>query len=110
VAELQGRAIGWAALSDHRPRGGYLHTVENSIYVHPGHVGRGLGQRLLHKVIDDATRHGFHVIVAGVCTESQASLALHERAGYQRVAHFREIGRKFDRWLDVVYLQRFLQR
>lgn len=109
VADLQGQAIGWAALSDHKSRGGYQHTVENSIYLHPAHVRRGLGRQLLQRVIADAQRAGFHVLVAGACAESTASIALHERAGYERVGHFREVGRKFDRWLDVIYLQKFLQ-
>jgi L-amino acid N-acyltransferase YncA len=108
VADLQGQPVGWAALSDHKPRGGYRHTVENSIYLHPAHVGRGLGRRLLNRVLEDARNAGFHLIVAGACSESQASIALHEGAGYERVGHFKEIGRKFDRWLDVIYLQKIL--
>lgn len=108
VAELDARVIGWAALAEHKPRGGYRHTVENSVYVHPDHLGRGIGRRLLHQVIDDARRAGFHVIVAGACAEQTASVRLHESAGYQRVGQFREVGRKFDRWLDVIYLQMHL--
>jgi L-amino acid N-acyltransferase len=109
VAEADGQAVGWAALAEHKPRGGYRHTVENSVYLHPAWVGRGLGTRLLQQVLADARRAGFHVIVAGACAEQTASIRLHERAGYDRVAHFRQVGRKFDRWLDVIYLQRLLQ-
>jgi L-amino acid N-acyltransferase YncA len=109
VADLHGQPIGWAALADHKPRGGYRHTVENSIYLHPAHVGRGLGRRLLDQVLEDARRAGFHLVVAGACSESVASIALHESAGYERAGHFRQIGRKFDRWLDVIYLQKLLQ-
>jgi L-amino acid N-acyltransferase len=109
VAEQDGRVIGWAALAEHKPRGGYRLTVENSIYMHPDHVGRGIGRRLLDRVLDDARSAGFHVIVAGACAEQTASVRLHESAGYQTIGRFREVGRKFDRWLDVVYLQRHLQ-
>jgi L-amino acid N-acyltransferase len=109
VAEHDGRVIGWAALAEHKPRGGYRHTVEDSVYLHPDHVGRGIGRRLLAQVIDDARRFGFHVIVAGACAEQTASVRLHQSAGYQSAGHFREVGNKFDRWLDVVYFQMHLQ-
>lgn len=108
VAERHGKAIGWAALSEFRARPGFDQTVENSIYLHPNHRRQGLGLRLLNHVIDDAYRHGFHTLVAGVCTEQEPSLKLHQRAGYTQVAHFREVARKYNRWLDVVYLQRML--
>jgi len=108
VAELGGHAIGWAALAEHKPRGGYRHTIENSIYLHPAYVGRGLGSRLLLQALDDAQRGGFHVIVAGACAEQTASVRLHEKFGYEFVGRFRDVGRKFDRWLDVIYLQKHL--
>lgn len=108
VAELDGAAIGWAALAPHQTRGGYGHTAENSIYLHPDHTGGGIGSRLLARLIASAQQHGFHCLVAGACAEQAASIALHERAGYRRCAHFREVARKFDRWLDVIYLQRML--
>ncbi|MEX8517271.1 MAG: N-acetyltransferase family protein [Leptothrix sp. (in: b-proteobacteria)] len=108
VAERNGRAVGWAALSEHRPRTGFEHTVENSIYLHPNHRRQGLGLKLLNRVIEDAYRHGFHTMIAGVCTEQEPSIRLHERAGFTRVAHYREVAQKYNRWLDVVYLQRML--
>jgi L-amino acid N-acyltransferase len=109
VAEREGRVIGWSSLAEHKPRGAYRLTVENSIYMHPNHVGRGIGRRLLDRVLEDARAGGFHVIVAGACAEQTASVRLHESAGYERIGHFREVGRKFERWLDVIYLQRHLQ-
>lgn len=108
VAERQGRAIGWAALSDHRPRPGFEGTAENSIYLHPNYRRQGLGLKLLNRVIEDAYQHGLHTLVAGVCTEQEPSMRLHEKAGYVRVGHYREIARKYNRWLDVVFLQRML--
>jgi L-amino acid N-acyltransferase len=109
VAEHAGHAIGWAALGEYKARGGYRHTVESSVYLHPDRTGRGVGRALMQRVIDDARSAGFHVLIAGACAEQRPSIVLHERLGFERVAHFREVGRKFDRWLDVVYLQRMLQ-
>jgi phosphinothricin acetyltransferase len=108
VAEVAGEAVGWAALSMHWARPAFGDAAEHSIYVHPAHVGRGIGLELLQRAISSAQELGFHTLIGGVCIEQGASLALHERAGFVRVAHFREVARKFDRWLDVVYLQRML--
>jgi L-amino acid N-acyltransferase len=109
IAELDGTGIGWAALAPHQPRNAYAHTVENSIYLHPDHVGRGIGTVLLGRLVDDARGLGFHSLIAGACAEQAASIALHERLGYRRCAHFHQVARKFDRWLDVVYLECLLQ-
>jgi phosphinothricin acetyltransferase len=109
VAELDGACIGWAALSRHQPRSAYAHTVENSIYLHPDHVGRGIGTVLLGQLVDGAHRLGFHSLIAGACAEQAPSIALHERLGYRRCALFHQVARKFGRWLDVVYLERLLQ-
>jgi phosphinothricin acetyltransferase len=109
VAEMDGACIGWAALSKHQPRSAYAHTVENSIYLHPDHTGRGIGTVLLGRLVDEARRLGLHSLIAGACAEQAASIALHERLGYRRCAHFHEVARKFERWLDVVYLERLLQ-
>lgn len=108
VADLDGTVIGWAALSQHQARGAYAETAESSIYLHPRHTGKGLGTRLMAQVVAHGQSAGFHTLVAGACAEQAASIALHERAGYQRCAHFREVARKFGRWLDVIYLQRLL--
>lgn len=109
VAALDGRCIGWAALAPHQARSAYAHTVENSIYLHPDQVGRGIGTVLLGRLVDDAQRLGFHSLIAGACAEQAASIALHERLGYRRCALFHQVARKFERWLDVVYLECLLQ-
>jgi phosphinothricin acetyltransferase len=110
VAEVDGQCIGWAALSLHQPRGAYGHTVESSIYLHPEHLGRGYGRALMSRLIASAKAIGHHTLIAGACTEQIASIRLHERMGYTRCAHFHEVARKFDRWLDVVYLERVIGR
>lgn len=109
VVEADGTVVGWASLSRHHPRSAYRYTVEDSIYLRHDRLGRGLGTRLLADLIDQARRGGFRSIIAGASAEQQASIALHRRAGFVPVAHLKEVGFKFDRWLDVVYLQLALE-
>jgi len=104
VAEELGSVVAWGALSKHNPRGGYRHTADVSVYVHPELHRRGIGRMILADLITRARAIGHHALLANCCTESRASIALHESLGFKRVGHLPEIGRKFDRWLDVVYL------
>lgn len=109
VAELDGQVIGWAALSAWKSRCGYAHSVEASVYVHHDHHRRGIGRSLLLDLIERARALGHHTIIGGACAEQTGSVALQETLGFERVAHLREVGYKFGRWLDVVYLQYFLE-
>lgn len=108
VAEEGGRALGWASLSPWKARAGYARSVEASVYVHHDHHRRGLGRALALDLIDRARALGHHTILGGACTTQAASIALQESLGFQKVAHLREVGFKFGRWLDVVYLQLIL--
>jgi phosphinothricin acetyltransferase len=110
VADVDGQCIGWAALAQQQPRSAYGHTAESSIYLHPDHLRRGYGMALMTQLIASARAIGYHTLIASACTEQVASIRLHERLGYTRCAHFHEVARKFDRWLDVVYLERLIGR
>jgi phosphinothricin acetyltransferase len=103
VAERDGEVVGWASLSPHRARSGYRHTCEVSIYLREDACGAGLGRRLLGELLERGRAAGHHVVLAGTCTEQEASMRLHRALGFEQVALFREVGRKFDRWLDVAY-------
>lgn len=109
VAEMDGRVVAWSSLSTFRGKEGYRHTVENSIYVAESHRGRGIGKRMLAGLIDAARELGLHAIVAGIDAGTEVSLRLHESFGFVKVAHMKEVGRKFDRWLDVVFMQLLLE-
>ena len=100
--------MGWAALSEWKERAAYARSVEASVYVRADRHRRGIGRALLVDLVDRARALGHHVVIGGACTEHPASIALQESVGFEHVAHFREVGFKFDRWLDVVYLQRIL--
>lgn len=108
VAEVEGKFAGWSALSVHNPREGYRHSADVSVYVHPRFHRHGIGRALVEELITRARAAEHHTLVAACCTESAASIALHESLGFRRVGELREIGRKFDRWLDVVFLQLML--
>ena len=108
VAHVAGRVIGWAALSTFRTREAYARTAELGVYVHRDYHRQGIGRLLVAELIGKARVAGLHVVVAGCCSESLASIALLEATGFRRVAHFHEVGFKFGRWLDVIFLERQL--
>lgn len=108
VAENEGSVLGWASLSPHKSTGGYRHTVELSVYLREDTRGRGLGRALLGELLVRARAAGHHAVLAGVCTEQADSMRLHEAMGFTKVAHLREVGFKFGRWLDVAYFEKVL--
>jgi phosphinothricin acetyltransferase len=105
VAEVDGHVAAWGSLSAYHPRSAYRHTVENSVYVHHQQHRRGLGSLLLEELIVRARKLGHHAIIAGIDSEQAASMALHAKFGFVKVGHLQQVGRKFERWLDVVYLE-----
>ena len=108
VAEIGGNVVGWGALNVFHAREAYRRTVENSVYVHPDWQRRGIGGALLGDLIVRARSLGYHTIIAGISAEQTASIGLHEAHGFVRAGHIREVGYKFDRWLDVLTYQLFL--
>lgn len=101
----EGLVIGFGSLSPYKERPAYSTTVENSVYVHRQHQGIGVGPAILAELVARAEQHGFHSVVARIVGGHQASINLHARAGFTIVGHEREIGRKFNQWLDVVTMQ-----
>jgi phosphinothricin acetyltransferase len=108
VAELDGRIVGFGSLSTFRARPAYATTVEDSVYLHPDHLGAGIGRRLLDELLRLAAAHGFHSVIARITGRNDASIALHAACGFVVVGTEREVGRKFGQWLDVVEMQRML--
>lgn len=100
--------VGFASLSPYRDRPAYTTTVESSVYVREGHQGRGIGRALMERLLEQATDHGFHAAIARIVDDNEASIALHQAVGYEIVGREREVGRKFNRWLDVVVMERLL--
>ena len=108
--EPNGTVVGFAAYGEFRnPHWtGYRYTVENTVHVRDGWGGSGVGRRLMESLIDHAAANGKHVMVAAVDGENEGSVTFHERLGFAVVGRMPEVGRKFDRWLDLVLLQRIL--
>jgi phosphinothricin acetyltransferase len=108
IAELDGVALGFASYGPFRPWEGYRFTVEHSIYVDRPSRGRGVGTALLDELTRRAAAAGHHAMVAGVAADNAVSIRLHERAGFVQAGRLTEVGRKFERWLDLVFMQLML--
>lgn len=105
VADIDGKAVGYASYSQWKARSGYRHTVENSLYIDVDHRGQGIGRLLMVELIAQARATGLHVMMSGIEGGNAASLHLHESLGFERVGFVPEVGTKFGRWLDLVLLR-----
>ncbi len=108
VGEVEGKILGYAYASPYRQRPAYQYSTETSVYLKQGHGGCGYGRLLYETLLDTLTSNGFHTAIAGIALPNEASLRLHEKLGFQKVAHFAQVGRKFDQWIDVGFWQRLL--
>jgi phosphinothricin acetyltransferase len=108
IAERERRVVGYAYASVYRPRPAYRFTCEDSVYLAPGEEGRGLGTALLERVIAEARAFGFKQMLGVITAEREASIRLHRRLGFVEAGRFSALGFKFDRWLDVVHMQKAL--
>jgi len=108
VIESDGAVIAWGALSRFHPRDAYAPTAEPSIYVRHDRLGEGWGRVLMRHLIEAGRAAGLRSLVSLVAGDQAASLAMHEAFGFEEAGVLREVGEKFGRRLDVVYLQRML--
>jgi L-amino acid N-acyltransferase YncA len=105
VAEEENKITGFSSIGSFRAWAAYKFSVENSIYVASDQRGKGIGKLLLQPLIDSAKEMNMHTIIASIDATNEASLRLHKNFGFEEVAHFREVGYKFNRWLDLKFLQ-----
>jgi len=109
VAVEGDRVLGFSSFGDWRGAwSGYRHTVEHSVHVRAAGRGRGVGTLLVQALLARAAALGKHVMIAGVDAANAAAIRFHERLGFEKCGHLREVGYKFERWLDLVFLQRRL--
>ncbi len=108
VAEDNGRIVGYSYATHWRPRSAYRFSAESTVYVKPGQERRGIGSLLYAEMLPLLRARGIHAVIGGIALPNEASIALHEKIGFAKVAHFREAGFKFRRWIDVGYWQLIL--
>ena len=108
VATSDDGVLGYAYASKWKGRCAYRHSVETTVYLAPDATGRGLGFALYEALLGQLRERGLHAVIGGIALPNPASVALHEKLGFEQVARFREVGFKFDRWIDVGYWQRLL--
>ena len=108
VAEENEQVLGLSSIGPFRAWAAYQYSVENSTYVAAAARGRGIGKLLMPPLIDAAKQMGMHTILAGIDAGNDASIQLHRHFGFEEVAHFKQVGWKFNRWLDLKFLQRIL--
>ena len=105
VAEIENEIVGYAYAKQFRPRPGYRHSAEVSIYIKDGREGNAIGTMLYEKLFDVVSTLDFHAVIAVIALPNDASVRLHEKFGFEKVAHLREVGFKFGKWIDVGYWQ-----
>ena len=108
IAERAGKTVGYAYASFYRPRAAYRFTCEDSIYLDPNETGRGLGEALLTELLEQSRAYGFKQMLAVITADTANSIGIHEKFGFKRVGYYEAVGLKFDRWHDIVHLQKAL--
>ncbi len=105
VAECQNKVVGFGTYGGFRVKIGYRFTVEHSVYVSEEFIGKGIGRMLLSELIAIAKQNGFHTMIGCIDAENAGSISFHEKLGFEITGHLKEVGYKYDRWLDVVMMQ-----
>ncbi|MBA4376923.1 MAG: phosphinothricin acetyltransferase [Anaerolinea sp.] len=105
VVEQNGEVFGFAYAGKWKSRSAYRYAVESSVYLDPGLVGEGFGSQLYVSLLDQLKEMGVHTVIGGVALPNPASVRLHKKLGFTKVAEFHEVGFKFGKWIDVGYWQ-----
>lgn len=100
--------LGYAYGVQLKPRHAYRFSVEISVYLHEDAAGQGVGTKLYTALIDRLKKRGVHAVIGGVSLPNEASVKLHEKLGFEKVAHFKEVGFKFNKWIDVGYWEKII--
>jgi L-amino acid N-acyltransferase YncA len=109
VAETENAAIGFATYGSFRQKEAYKFTIEHSVYVAEEFIGKGVGKLLLAELIQLAKEQGYHTMIGAIDADNSGSITFHEKFGFKTVGTVREVGYKFDKWLDLVFMQLLLK-
>ena len=110
VIEEGGNILGYAYSSKYRERSAYRYTAELTIYMKNGEEGKGLGAELMRRVIEETRGRGIHILISAIAIPNERSVTIHEKFGFEKIGHFREVGFKFDHWIDVGYWELVLTK
>jgi len=105
VFELDGKISGYTYATQWKPRAAYEKTVETTVYLHHEEFGKGIGSQLYKTLLEQLKSLGHHAIIGGIAQPNQASIVLHEKLGFVKVGQLKEVGFKFNHWVDVGYWQ-----
>jgi L-amino acid N-acyltransferase YncA len=108
VAQADHQVLGYAYASKWKARSAYRFAVESSVYIAQEARGGGIGTQLYEALLSELKASGMHIVIGGIALPNEASVQLHEKMGYEKVAHFKRVGFKFEQWVDVGYWQRHL--
>ena len=108
VAEENGKVVGFSSIGPFRAWAAYKYSVENSVYVAADQRGKGIGKLLIAPLVEASVQLNMHTIIAGIDATNEASIMLHRSFGFEEVAHFKQVGYKFGRWLDLTFMQLLL--
>lgn len=108
VAEEGEQVVGYAYATNWKRRIGYRYSAEVTVYLDQAHPGRGIGSMLYDRLLPMLAPREIRVAIGGIALPNDASVALHEKFGFEKVAHFREVGIKFGKWIDVGYWEKIL--
>lgn len=108
VVENENKVVGFATFGIFRPWAAYQFSIEHSIYIHKNARGMGIGKKLMVALIHIAKKRKFHTMIAGVDATNKGSYHFHKKLGFQEIGQFKQIGYKFEKWLDLIFMQLFL--
>jgi len=108
VYEKKGQILGYAYASEWKSRCAYKHSLETTVYLKNGVSGNGIGSLLYEELISRLKKINYHAAIGGISLPNEASIALHEKFGFEKIGQFREVGYKFDKWIDVGYWELIL--
>lgn len=105
VVEHDGEILGYAYASKWKGRCAYKYSVESTVYLNDTKKSKGFGSQLYNALLKELRSKNIHVVLGGIALPNEASIGLHEKLGFEKVAHFKEVGYKFNKWVDVGYWQ-----
>ncbi len=110
VYEVENEILGYAYASVWHPRAAYKHSVETSIYLKHDRLNKGIGSKLYSELLELLQQNNYRAIIGGIALPNPSSVALHEKFGYKKAAHYKDVGYKFDTWVDVGYWQLLIDK